>query len=132
MSILFFSCKKKICDANTNGRIIGYDPCRHYYSGRPIYGSGFVIEIDNGTPKDTVVTYQIPDNLFEFKDSYIDGYSSFLFRPQVQDMFKIKLSYRYAADNEKTIYASACLAPTGYFDAATRGKEIFISCITKQ
>lgn len=88
MLTLFFSCKKKKGEiyetANTNGRIIGYNPCRHFIDGGKASGTGFVIENDKGTIKDTAVTYNIPENLFVFQYSYIDGsYSSFLFRPEV-------------------------------------------------
>lgn len=131
--ILFFSCKKKneTCEtANTNGRIIGYDPCRRY-DKVPLKDAGFVIEIDNGATKDTTVKYGMPDNLFVFQTSYIDGsYSSYLFRPEVQDKFKIKFKYRYAADNEKTTVICDGMVNTAPFYAAVKGTEVFLSCIS--
>ena len=130
---LFSSCKKKndACEtANTNGRIIGYDPCRRY-DKVPLKDAGFVIEIDNGTTKDTTVKYGMPENLFVFQPSYIDGsYSSYLFRPEVQDKFKIKFKYKYAADNEKTTVICDGMVNTAHFDAAVKGTEVFLSCIS--
>lgn len=131
--ILFFSCKKKseTCEtANTSGRIIGYDPCRRY-DKVPLKDAGFVIEIDNGNTKDTAIKYGMPENLFVFQPSYIDGsYSSYLFRPEVQDKFKIKFKYRYAADNEKTTVLCDGMVNVADFNRAVKGKEVFVSCIS--
>lgn len=125
------ACKKRIlCISNTNGRIIGFDPCRNYYSGRAIYGSGFVIEINNGITNDTVVTYQIPETLFAFQPSDFNGSTPFLFRPEIQDMFKIKLNFKYAADNEKTFVLCAGNIDIADYTRAVKGKEIFINCIS--
>ncbi len=129
------SCKKtKECLATSKGRIIGYDPCRYYTPINKIKDAGFVIEIDNGVTKDTVVSYNISDDLFQFP--YIDGNTAtngqFLYTPDTQDKFKIKFNYRFALENEKT--AVICLANiwTGPFYAAVKGKEIFITCISQQ
>ncbi|MCK9403781.1 MAG: hypothetical protein M0Q26_10320, partial [Chitinophagaceae bacterium] len=67
---MFFSCKKEktgLCqNVSSRGRIIGYDPCRYYTPINKRKDAGFVIEIDNGIAKDTVVNYSIPEHLFLF------------------------------------------------------------------
>ena len=134
---LIASCKKnKLSNCypeNANGRIIGYDPCRHFLTFNKVAGAGFVIEIDKGNSKDTVVTYGIPEGVFDFQSNYIDGsYSSYLFKTNVQDLFRIKFSYREVTDNEKTFVVCNGTINTAHFLASVKGKEIFISCISKQ
>ena len=129
-------CKKnKVsgCYAETaKGRIIGYHPCGSYVQANRVFGAGFVLELDKTTSKDTVVTYQIPEGLFIFKPEYIDGsYSSYLFRPEVQDLFKINFKYKVAGDNEKTFIVCNGMINTAWYDAAVRNREIFVSCISK-
>ncbi len=135
--LLLLGCKKdkspKCYSITGKGRIIGYDPCAHFVQANRVYGAGFVLELDKTTSKDTVVTYQIPEGLFTFKPEYIDGsYSSYLFRPAVQDLFKINFMYKVTADNEKTFIVCSGLVNTADFGAAVRGREIFASCISKQ
>lgn len=134
------SCKKHknvtndvSCEnVSSKGRIIGYDPCWYYTPARK--HTGFVIEIDNGITKDTVVNYSIPENLFQFP--YIDKFAAmngeFLYPPDIQNKLKIKFNYRFALDSEKT--AVPCLANiwTFPFNAAVKNKEIFITCISPQ
>jgi hypothetical protein len=130
-------CKKKnnLCETvSSRGRIIGYDPCRHYTPSFKRKDAGFVIEIDNGISKDTVVNYSIPVNLFQFPDidprATING--QFLYAPDIQDKFKIKFNYRFALDNEKTAVLCIHNIMTYPFDAAVKGKEIFMTCISPQ
>lgn len=130
-------CRKKnnVCETvSSKGRIIGYDPCRYYTPTNKRKDAGFVIEIDNGISKDTVVNYSIPEGLFEFPN--INGFGAtngqFLYAPDIQDKFKIKFNCRFALENEKT--AVLCLHNiwTGPFYAAVKGNEIFITCISPQ
>lgn len=130
-------CRKKnnLCETvSSKGRIIGYDPCRYYTPSNKLKGAGFVIEIDNGITKDTVVNYGISGNLFQFP--YIDGYAAmngqFLYAPDIQDKFKIKFNYRFALDNEKTFIPCLANIWIGPYYAAVKGKEIFITCISQQ
>jgi hypothetical protein len=131
------SCKKNKmpnCYSTAGkGRIIGYHPCANYIQANRTYGAGFVVEIDKITSKDTIVTFQMPEEVFTFKPEYIDGsYSSYLFRPQVQDLFKINFTYKIAGDNEKTNIVCNGMINTAPYDAAIRNREIFVSCISKQ
>lgn len=138
ISILVFSgCKKNKtlnCYSTTGkGRIIGYHPCANYIQASRIYGAGFVVEVDKTTSKDTVVTFQIPEGFFILKPEYIDGsYSSYLFRPEVQDMFNINFNYKIAPDDEKTNIICNGMVNIANYSASVRKREIFISCISKQ
>jgi len=136
-SLLFSYCKKNDnkCEVvSTNGRIIGYNPCRYYTPINDMLNPGFVIEIDNTTSKDTVIIYAIPTDLFQFpnidESSAING--QFLYEPVLQDKFKIKFTYRFVPDNEKTAVVCRGNIYTAPFDAVIRGKEVSITCISKQ
>lgn len=130
-------CKKnktQTCYAEKGiGRIIGYDPCGYYKNPDKIYGAGFVIEIDKGTTKDTMVTYKIPDGLFEFPE--IDYWSTvngnFLFPTQLQNRYKINFSYKMATESEKMGYVCPDIVNLGPFYGATKGKQILINCVSK-
>lgn len=135
--LVLASCKKnKTANCHSisaKGRIIGYHPCANYIQANRVYGAGFVVEIDKTTSKDTVVTFQIPEGFFILKPDYIDGsYSSYLFRPAVQDMFKINFNFKIAPDNEKTNIICNGMVNTADYTASVRNKEIFISCVSKQ
>ena len=134
-----YSCNKKrdtSCDnPASKGRIIGYDPCRHYSAATSkVQGLGFVIEIDNGALKDTVVTYEIPDGLFQFPaiNMYATISGQFLYAPGIHENFLIKFNYKVAMDFEKTPVICTHNILTIPFERAVKGKEILISCVSKQ
>jgi hypothetical protein len=134
--LLTGGCKKKnLCETvASKGRIIGYNPCRYYNPLNNRKDPGFVIEVDNGANKDTVVSYNIPTDIFQFPnvDDFAATTGQFLYAPNIQDKFQIKFNYRFTPEVEKT--AVLCLANiwTAPFDAAVKGKEIFITCISPQ
>ena len=135
MVIASSGCKKsadrQCTGALATGRIIGYDPCLNYTTFNKVDGAGFVIEINNENAKDTVVTYDIPGGLFTFLPQYRDGlYSSYLFRPDVQDLFRIKFNYHFAKPDEKTIVICNGTINTADFSAAVKESEVIVSCIS--
>lgn len=127
-------CKKKnLCETvTTKGRIIGYNPCWYYTSSNNRKDAGFVIEIDNITNKDTVVSYDIPNDIFQFPD--VDDIAAtngqFLYATNFQQKFQIKFNYRFALENEKTAIVCRGSVYTAPFDAAVKGREIFITCLS--
>lgn len=129
-------CKKKnLCETLTSkGRIIGYNPCWYYSPVNNRKDAGFVVEIENGANKDTVVSYDIPNDIFQFPD--VDDFAAangqFLYAPAAQDKFQIKFNYRFALENEKTAIVCRGSIYTSPFDAAVKGKEIFLTCISPQ
>ena len=135
--LMFSSCKKNknsnCYSTNGKGRIIGYHPCANYVQANRLFGAGFVVEIDKTTKKDTVETFQIPEGFFIFKPEYIDAsYSSYLFKPEVQDIFKITFAYKIAEINQKTNIVCNGMVNTADYTASIRNREILISCILKQ
>lgn len=134
--LIIEGCKKKnLCEiVSSKGRIIGYNPCRYYTPLNNRKDAGFVIEIDNGSNKDTVVSYNIPNDIFQFPnvDDFAATNGQFLYTPDVQDIFQIKFNYRFTPENEKT--AVLCLANiwTAPFNAAVKSKEVYITCISPQ
>ncbi len=134
--LIIEGCKKKnLCETVTSrGRIIGFDPCHYYTPSNNLKGAGFVIEIDNGMMKDTVVNYSIPQDIFQFPnvDDFAATNGQFLYTPDIQDKLKIKFNYRFALYNEKTAVLCNGMVWTGPFYAAVKGKEIFITCISSQ
>lgn len=134
--LIIDGCKKKnLCETVTSkGRIIGYNPCWYYTPLNNRKDAGFVIEIDNGTTKDTVVSYNIPNDIFQFPfvDDFAATNGQFLYAPDIQDKLQIKFNYRFALENEKTAIVCRGSIYTAPFDAAVKRKEIFTTCLSKQ
>ena len=135
--LIILGCRKdtsKTCYPEKGvGRIIGYDPCGYYSNPNKVNGAGFVIEIDKGILKDTVLTYQIPDGLFEFPMidylSTVNG--NYLFSPEFQSRYRINFNYKTATEMEKMGYACPAIVNLGPIYAATKGNQILVSCIVK-
>jgi hypothetical protein len=137
-TLIYSSCKKnktpqEVCFDNlATGRIIGYDPCRSFAEYGKNFGAGFTMErVVNGV-KDTVVCYNIPENLYQFQANYITINSSFLFDPNIQNLHKISFYYRNVNPSERNYFICSPLANPADFLVAIKDKEIKISCITKQ
>ncbi|MDP1763710.1 MAG: hypothetical protein Q8L07_07455 [Sediminibacterium sp.] len=146
--VSFFSCNKENTEltqttvvkpnpdscatVSSKGRIIGFDYCYNFMSAQKVMGAGFIIEIDNGATRDTALTYGIPDSLFQFLPSdRVDGMFPYLFKPEVQDKFKIKFNYTFTSNNafhnyDCNVPANIQLPPLFSF----RRKEILITCIS--
>ncbi|MFT3947380.1 MAG: hypothetical protein QM763_10470 [Agriterribacter sp.] len=135
MSVVQFSCKKdNNCKDKVKGRIIGFHPCRYFTPSHDRKDGGFVIETEEGSPKDTVVSFQIPSNLFSFPEiNQLEAQSGqYLYQPSIQNQFKIELSYRTLPESEVTSVLCLGNVNTAPFNQATEGREIFIYCISKQ
>ena len=119
---------------SSKGRIIGFDYCYNFMSEKKVIGAGFIIEIDNGATRDTALTYCIPDSLFQFLPSdKVDGKYPYLFKPEIQDKFKIKFNYTFTISNAFHNYA--CNVTTEFqlhplF--GVRRKEILLTCVSPQ
>ena len=119
---------------SSKGRIIGFDYCYNFMSEKKIMGAGFIIEIDNGATRETALTYCIPDSLFQFLPSdKVDGKYPYLFKPEIQDKFKIKFNYTFTISNAFHNYA--CNVTTEFqlhplF--GVRRKEILLTCVSPQ
>jgi hypothetical protein len=94
------SCKKQEAkpDVITEGYIIGFDQCTA--GQRTNHGAGFVIVANNH--RDTLLTYSLPDSLYDFPDHlFAKGLYSPLFPESARNKYKITFSYRLAAESEK-------------------------------
>lgn len=96
-------------NVSSKGRIIGFNPFMSFLNfdtARFVkydntLGPGYVIEIENGVTKDTVITYRITTtNNFLLKPSHDNIGSLYLFKREFQDSLKIKFNYKLV--NEKT------------------------------
>jgi hypothetical protein len=103
--ITFFCCKKEKDDTiQTEGYIIGFDPCE---GDVKTSNRGFVIACNN--LKDTFVTYNLPDTIFDFPQYLFCNYIYSCMFPNSEYLnYKIKFQYRLASKNEKQYHA--CLA----------------------
>ncbi|WP_276360222.1 hypothetical protein, partial [Daejeonella sp. H1SJ63] len=127
-----YSCKKakNPCDESNlkEAYIIGFHQCT---AGKQSYeGKGFVIITNNF--KDTLLTYNLADSLYQFPPSHFANYQfSFLFPDSVRSKYKVHLSYRNLRENEKTYP----LCRGDIYDAeityAVRDRQIKILCIRK-
>ncbi|HRP33074.1 MAG TPA: hypothetical protein PKV73_14345 [Agriterribacter sp.] len=126
MSVVQFGCKKdNNCKDKVKGRIIGFHPCWYYAPSNERKDGGFVIEIEDGSSKDTVVSFQIPSNLFPFPEinqmAAING--QYLYPPSLQDQFKIELSYRLIPETEGTFVLCLGNVNIAPFLQATEGQR---------
>lgn len=96
--LIAFSCEKENAEyINTEGYIIGFDPCE---GGTITKDRGFVITCNNFN--DTLVTYNFPDTIFEFPQYLFENYAfNFLFPNTEYLNYKIKLQYRFSSEKEK-------------------------------
>ncbi len=100
-----YGCKKanNLCDDSNlkEGYIIGFDQCT---AGKQSFdGKGFVIVTNNF--KDTLVTYNLPNSLYQFPPSHFANRKlSFLFPDSVRSKYKIRFAYRIT-DTSKFIYS---------------------------
>lgn len=131
-------CKKdkrlKCYNTASTGRIIGFDPCSYYKDPSHVYGYGFAIEIDKGTTKDTVATYQIPDGLFVFPpiESWVAYNGEFLFATDLQDRYKISFTYKIASGSELISIVCPGIINLGPYYQAVKNRQVLISCVTKR
>ncbi len=132
------SCKKdkrlKCYNTTSTGRIIGFDPCSYYKDPAHVYGYGFVLEIDNGTTKDTVANYQIPDGLFVFPpiENWNAYNGEFLFAADLQDRYKISFSYKTASGSELISVVCPGIINLGPYSQAVKNRQVLLSCISKR
>ncbi len=93
VTISAYSCEKEdsefVC---AEGYIIGFDPCE---GGIITKDRGFVITCNNF--KDTLVTYNLPDTIFEFPQYLFENYVfNFLFPNTEYLKYKIKFLYKFS------------------------------------
>jgi len=117
-------CKKETNKVFVDtGYIVGFDPCTGAYN--ETHNKGFVIITLQY--KDTLLTYNLPHDIFSFPSSYFNNYKdTFLFPDSTRFNYKILLSYSFVADKDKI--ASFCFADIyqGGFISFVHNRQITI------
>lgn len=128
IGITSFSCEKEKHEIKqTEGYIIGFDQCE---GGVLTNDRGFVIACNNFA--DTLVTYNLPNTLFDFPQYlFADYIYSFLFPNPEYLNYKIKFQYRFSSEKEK--YYPLCLGTinTWGFTHSVKDRQIIIKNIQK-
>jgi hypothetical protein len=126
--VLAVGCEKDdLGIKHSEGYIIGFDPCE---GSIKTSDRGVIIACNN--LKDTFVTYNLPDTIFEFPQHLFSGYIySCMFPGSEYLNYKIKFQYRFASENEK--HYSLCTADiyTWEFSHYVRDRQIVVSEVTK-
>ena len=129
--VLVFSreSSKEISDNYVEGKIIGFDPCNGD-SDAAIDGRGFVIVLNNSS--DTLVTYNLPVELFTFPKELFSGYlGSFLFPDTARNSYKIRFQYRYSSDREKVYPVCSGMIYMSDYNKYVRDRQIVVENVSK-
>lgn len=131
----------------SKGRIIGFDPFQcflnydslrfeNYAPGKGL-GPGYLVEIDNGNLKDTVISYRIYVKDFIFHAAFKDMQSGvkYFFTKEFQDSALIKFNFRYADTLTKLRPIAMNGGEADYLEwrrFAERKPEVILSCVSRQ
>ena len=100
ITVLLFvdSCKKEMMW--DSAYIVGFNPCTATYSD--LHNKGYIlITIDS---RDTVATYNLPKDLFDFPISYFSNFeSNCLFPDSARFIYRIRIKYSITPEKEKTV-----------------------------
>lgn len=120
------SCKKHEAkpDVIAEGYIIGFDQCMA--GQRTNHGKGFVIVTNNH--RDTLLTYSLPDSLYDFPDYLFAGalYSP-LFPELARNKYMINFSYHIAEESERKQKYVLCRGDFLLDSPVYKNSEIIIS-----
>ena len=128
--VMVSGCSKKDPepDCSQEGYIIGFDQNTAGYTRD--MGKGFVIAFTHSP--DTVVTYNLPDTLYDFPPELFQAYQFTCFFPEAErKKYKIVLGYRYARKEEKTAVVGTHDKDEYEFSHFVRGREIILQCIRR-
>ena len=114
--------------------IIGFDPCTVIWDtteNRWIGSQGYIVTLSE--QKDTVLTYNLPDTLYDFPSEYFENYISYCLFPRSEwETYKMTIDYEYVKEEEK--FHPLCLHHilTSIIDNVTdRGTQIKIKHVTR-
>jgi len=114
--LVLYSCGKLETEPiqNIEGYIVAFDQCT-----APSRVNGFYIVSTN--LKDTILTYNLPDSLFNIPRSYFQGWMQ---SPYLADSlrFKFKLNASYTFTKKEDIYCFPCI---GIISTAIRNKYFY-------
>lgn len=103
--------KDTCLNVSSKGRIIGFNPfmsflnfdTSRFVKWDSTLGPGYLIEIENGLTKDTVITYRITYNNFILSPSKNKTASMGFFKSEYQDSLKIRFNYKIVDNKTKLI-----------------------------
>lgn len=129
--VIALSCEssKEISDNYVEGRIVGFDPCNGG-ADATAEGRGFVIALNSSS--DTLVTYNLPINLFVFPKELFSGYlGNFLFPDSARNSYRIRFSYRYSTESEKVHPTCLDIIYLADYNKYVRGRQIVVENVSK-
>jgi len=120
--LLLAGCRKnEVTPSQTQlAYIIGFHPCTAKSAQK-----GFVLELTQ--TKDTVVTYNLPDSLYQFpKELFRDYQFYFLFSASERKKYPLLLTYRETSQSEKLYVTCTADINLADFQHFTKGRQIVI------
>ena len=109
--------------------VVGFDPCTGAFPDS--LNRGYIlITIDS---KDTVTTYNLQKELFDFPKSYFSYYkSNCLFPDSMRYNYRVRIKYSFTAEKDKV--ASFCFADIyqGIFYQYTKNRQITLQSARKE
>ena len=114
--------------------IIGFDPCTVIWDtteNRLIGSQGYIVTLSE--QKDTVLTYNLPDTLYDFPSEYFENYASYCFFPRSEwETYKMTIDYEYVEEEDKFIPYCLGIINTGDKYYVTDGNtQIKIKHVTR-
>lgn len=130
----------------SQGRIIGFNPWQSFlnydtsrfinYNSSLGLGPGYLIELDNGTTKDTCITYRMTYKDFTFSPIKENIDFLYLFKSDYQDSLKIKFNYHTVSNNTQLVKFGMdgnTQVLFGIWDRFIKNKkEISLSCVSRK
>ncbi len=121
--MLLFGCRKddallSIGHTTTEAYVIGFDPCTN--------GKALVLKLINSS--DTVVTHNLPADLYTFSPTLFQGYmNDFLFPLPERARYKVRVEYYLTPAGQQVHSVCQGNVNLADFNRATKGKQIIIT-----
>jgi len=133
--LLFTGCEEDNSDGYgpEEAYVIGYDPCTVIYdttNNSWVGSQGYVVTLSER--EDTVLTYNLPDTLFDFPPEYFCFPCEGSFPRSEWKTYKMTIDYEYVEEDEKFFAICLAIIPLWWIDSVTdRGTEIKIINVTR-
>jgi hypothetical protein len=113
--------------------VIGYDPCTVIYDTTEnawVGSQGYIVTLSER--KDTVLTYNLPDTLFDFPHEYFCFPCEGSFPRSEWKTYKMMIDYEYVEEDERFFAICLAIIPSAWIDSVTdRGTQIKIKHATR-
>lgn len=135
--IVFISCTG--CEKNNDdygpeeAYVIGYDPCTVIYDTTEnswVGSQGYVVTLSER--EDTVLTYNLPDTLFDFPPEFFCSPCEGAFPRSEWKTYKMMIDYEYVEEDERFFAICLDIIPLSWINSVTdRGTQIKIKNVTR-